>query len=233
YRGREARRRSGAQPRSVRERRREHRRPLQRRTERVPATAAEDDRRQPTGGAPMKLLRGACLVLASAHALVLLTGRGATAGPPTDQLRESIDRALQALGNPDLRKEIRTRERRAVLRGIANEAFDFDEMTKRALARHWHGRTPAEQKEFVQLFADLMERSYVSKLELYAGEKIRYTGESAEAEQATVRTKIVTKQGTEIPVDYRMHRRGDRWLVYDVVIEGISLVANYRSQFNG
>ena len=172
------------------------------------------------------------LVLASALALVLLTGPGATAGPPTDQLRESIDRALNALADPDLRKDIRTRERRAALRGIANEAFDFEEMTKRALARHWHGRTPAEQKEFVQLFADLMERSYVSKLELYAGEKIRYAGESVEGEQATVRTKIVTKQGTEVPVDYRMHSRGDRWLVYDVVIEGISLVANYRSQFN-
>jgi len=171
------------------------------------------------------------LVLASALALVLLTGPGATAGPPTDQLRESIDRALKALADPDLRKDIRTRERRAALRGIANEAFDFEEMTKRALARHWHGRTPAEQKEFVQLFADLMERSYVSTLELYAGEKIRYAGESVEGEQATVRTKIVTKQGTEVPVDYRMHWRGDCWLVYDVVIEGISLVANYRSQF--
>ena len=172
------------------------------------------------------------LVLASALALVLLTGPGATAGPPTDQLRESIDRALKALADPDLRKDIRTRERRAALRGIANQAFDFEEMTKRALARHWHGRTPAEQKEFVQLFADLMERSYVSKLELYGGEKIRYAGESVEGEQATVRTKIVTKQGTEVPVDYRMHWRGDCWLVYDVVIEGISLVANYRSQFN-
>src|SRR2546427_10507999 len=180
----------------------------------------------------MKPLRRACLLLASALALVRLTGQGATAGPPTDQLRESIDRALKALADPGLRKATRTRERRAALRGSANEAFDFEEITKRALARHWHGRTPAEQKEFVQLFADLMERSYVSKLELYAGEKIRYTGESVEGEQATVRTKIVTKQGTEVPVDYRMHRRGDRWLVYDVVIEGISLVANYRSQFN-
>src|SRR5947199_8736111 len=99
----------------------------------------------------MKPLRRACLVLASALALVLLTGRGATAGPPTDQLRESIDCALQALGNPDLRKEIRTGKPRAVLRGIANEAFDFDEMTKRALPRDCHGCTPPEQKEFVAL----------------------------------------------------------------------------------
>src|SRR2546428_10816579 len=120
----------------------------------------------------MKPVRRACLVLASALALVLRTGRGATAGPPTDQLRESIDRALQALGNPDLRKEIRTRERRAALRGIANEAFDFDEMTKRALGRHWHGRTPAQQEEFGELFAALMEGSYMSKLELFAGGEI-------------------------------------------------------------
>src|SRR2546426_12718526 len=97
----------------------------------------------------MKPLRRACLVLASALALVLLTGRGATAGPPTDQLRESIDRALQALGNPDLRKEIRTRERRAGLRGIANEALDFDGMTKRALARQWAGRPPARQERLL------------------------------------------------------------------------------------
>src|SRR3989442_2147746 len=171
----------------------------------------------------------ACLVLASALALVLLTGRDAPAGPPTDQLRESIDRALQTLGDPDLRKEIRTRERRAALRRIANEASDFDEMTKRALARHWHARTPAEQKEFVQLFADLIERSCVSKLELYAGEKIRYTGESVEGEQATVRTKIVTKQGTEIPVDYRMHWRGGRWLGYYVVISRVKPVPDYPS----
>src|SRR5256885_4132991 len=84
----------------------------------------------------MKPLRRACLVLASALALVLLTGRGATAGPPTDQLRESIDRALQALGNPDLRKEIRTRERRAALRGIANEAFDLDRKSTRLNSSH-------------------------------------------------------------------------------------------------
>src|SRR2546426_2464695 len=97
----------------------------------------------------MKPLRRACLVLASALALVLLTGRGATAGPPTDQLRESIDRALQALGNPDLRKEIRTRERRAAPRGIPNQGVAFDAMEKGALARHRHRRTPAPHKEFV------------------------------------------------------------------------------------
>src|SRR5256885_9922818 len=100
----------------------------------------------------MTPLRRGGLVLASALALVLLTGRGATAGPPTDQLRESIDRALQALGNPDLRKEISTRERRAALPGIANEGFAFHQMTKRALAPHPPGRPPAGPEEIVQPF---------------------------------------------------------------------------------
>jgi phospholipid transport system substrate-binding protein len=180
----------------------------------------------------MKLRYHAGLVLASALALVLLAGRGASAATPTDQLREYVNRTVKVLEDPDLRKESRTQARRAALRGIANEVFDFEEMTKRALARHWQARTPAEREEFVQLFAKLLEGSYTSKIELYRGEKINYLGELVEGDLATVRTRILTKQGAEVPVDYRMHHRGDRWLVYDVAIEGISLVANYRSQFN-
>ena len=82
------------------------------------------------------------------------------------------------------------------------------------------------------MFTDLLERSYISKIELYGGEKIQYVGESIEGEGAVVRTKLITKQGTEIPIDYRMLRRGDKWLVYDVVIEGVSLISNYRTQFS-
>lgn len=151
---------------------------------------------------------------------VLLAGHEAGAAAPTDQLRASIDRVIKVLGDPELRKEGRTRERRAAIRAIATDAFDFEDMTRRALARHWQARTPAEREEFVQLFASLLENSYISKLELYRGEKVSYTGDKIDGDQGTVRTRIVTKQGTEIPVDYRMHSRGDRWLVYDVVIEG-------------
>ena len=82
------------------------------------------------------------------------------------------------------------------------------------------------------LFADLLERSYISKIELYGGEKILYTGERVEGDQASVATRIITKNGTDVPIDYRMLKRGDRWLVYDVNIEGVSLVSNYRTQFN-
>ncbi|MBI4256350.1 MAG: ABC transporter substrate-binding protein, partial [Candidatus Rokubacteria bacterium] len=117
-------------------------------------------------------------------------------------------------------------------RRIANDIFDFSETAKRSLARHWQSRTPAEREEFVQLFGDLLERSYISKIELYGGEKIGYIGESMDGDLATVRTRIVTRHGSEIPIDYKMHHLGSRWLVYDVTIEGVSLVANYRTQFN-
>jgi phospholipid transport system substrate-binding protein len=168
-----------------------------------------------------------------AVAAVLTTSGAAWAGPPTDQLRGRVDRVLRVLEDPALKQEARTAERRAAIRGIAFEIFDFRELSQRALARHWQARNPAERDEFVQLFADLLERSYVGKIELYSGgEKIQYNAETIEGDQATVKTRIVTRGGTEIPVDYRMHRVGDRWLVYDVGIEGVSLVSNYRAQFN-
>jgi phospholipid transport system substrate-binding protein len=178
----------------------------------------------------MRLVR---MVALATLTMVLTSGGAAWAGAPTDQLRGRVDRVLRVLEDPALKAEARTAERRAAIRSIAFEIFDFRELSQRALARHWQGRSPAERDEFLQLFADLLERSYVGKIETYSGgERIQYTAESADGEQATVRTRIVTKAGTEIPVDYRMHRVGDRWLVYDVAIEGVSLVANYRAQFN-
>jgi phospholipid transport system substrate-binding protein len=166
-------------------------------------------------------------------AVMLTTGGPAWAGAPTDQLRGRVDRVLQVLEDPALKEEARIAERRAAIRGVAQEIFDFRELSQRALARHWHARTPAERDEFVQLFADLLERSYIGKIETYSGERILFGGDSIDGDQATVRTRLVTKAGTEIPVDYRMHRvEGGRWLSYDVAIEGVSLVANYRAQFN-
>ena len=168
-------------------------------------------------------------------ALVLLLAGGpssAWAGPPTDQLRGSIDRVIRVLEDPELRRESRTAERRAVIRRIANEIFDFTEITRRCLGRHWQARTPDEREEFTRLFTDLLERAYIGKLESYSGERVVYLGDAADDDVASVRTRLVTRQGTEIPVEYRMHRRDGRWLVYDVAIEGVSLVANYRAQFN-
>ncbi len=171
------------------------------------------------------------IVLASLLALVVV--RGAWAGPATDQLRVHVDQVLKVVSDPVLDKPEKTQERREAIRKVANDIFDFTEITKRSLGRHWQARTPAEQAEMVQLMTDLLERTYISKIEKYSGgEKVGYIGESLDGDVAMVRTKIVTPERTEIPIDYRMYRRDDRWLTYDVFVEGVSLVANYRTQFN-
>jgi len=156
----------------------------------------------------------------------------AVAGPPSDQLKAQIDRVLKTLDDPELKKPDKAKDRRLAVRKIANDIFDFGETARRSLGRHWQARTPAERDEFVQLFSDLLERSYISKVELYGGEKIQYLGDAIDGDQAKVQTKLLTKGGSDIPIEYRMSRKGDRWLVYDVIIEGVSLVANYRTQFN-
>jgi phospholipid transport system substrate-binding protein len=165
-------------------------------------------------------------------ALALLAGRGAHAGPPTDQLKTGIDRVLAILQDPAFKQPGKAEERRQKIRAIANEVFDWTETGKRALARHWQGRSPQEREEFSKLFADLLERSYVGKIEAYSGEKILYGEETLDGDLATVRTKLLTKSGTQIPIDYQMQKVDDRWRVYDVKIENVGLVANYRSQFN-
>ena len=172
------------------------------------------------------------LLVAVAALAALATARAATAGVPTEQLKLQIDRVLTALEDPTIKVDGKAAERRTRVRTIANDIFDWTETAKRSLARHWQPLTDAQRDEFVQLFGDLLERAYISKIELYTGEQVTYAGEVVEGDQALVKTKIVTKQGSDVPIDYRMLRRGDRWLVYDVVIEGVSLVGNYRTQFN-
>jgi phospholipid transport system substrate-binding protein len=171
-------------------------------------------------------------LVALAAVLALLVARDAVAGVPTDQLRGSIDLILKIVTDPELKKEAKTAERRKRIRAVVNQIFDFTEISQRSLARHWTPRTPAERQEFIRLFGDLLEYSYVTKIETYSGEKIQYTGEAADGDQAVVKTRIVTKQGLEIPIDYRMFVKDNRWRAYDVNIEGVSLVANYRTQFN-
>jgi len=172
------------------------------------------------------------VALAAVSFVLLVHSDPALAGPPTEQLKGRIDRVIRVLDDPQMRAEARTAERRAAIRAVASEMFDYKEISARSLARHWHPRTPAEREEFARLFGDLLELSYISKIELYSGEKIAYVGEALDGDYATVRTRIVTKQGTEIPVDYRLLRHGEQWRAYDVLIEGVSLVGNYRSQFN-
>jgi phospholipid transport system substrate-binding protein len=162
----------------------------------------------------------------------LALATAAVAGEPTDQLRTHVDEVLRVLENPALRAPDKAEERREVIRKVANQIFDFEETAKRALGPHWAARTPAERKEFVGLFTDLLERSYVTRIEQYGGEKVTYAGDQITGDQAVVKTRIVGRSGTDIPVDYRMSKGAEGWRVYDVHIEGVSLVANYRTQFN-
>ena len=180
----------------------------------------------------MRRIRFGAGGVALALVLVLTAVSGARAGVPTDQLKGAIDRVVKTVEDPALKGADRATERRRAVRKVANDIFDFVEIARRSLARNWQPLTEPQRTEFVTLFADLLERSYISKIELYGGEKILYAGERVDGEAATVSTKIVTKNGTEVPIDYRLQKRGDRWLVYDVNIEGVSLVSNYRTQFN-
>jgi len=152
------------------------------------------------------------------------------AGAPTEQLKTQVDRVLTLLGDPALKDK--PKDKRAAVRKVADDIFDFGETAKRSLGRHWAARTDAERDEFVKLFGDLLERSYISKIELYGGEKIQYVSDKIEGDQASVQSKLLTKTSTEVPIEYRMLKKGERWLVYDVIIEGVSLVSNYRTQFN-
>ena len=153
-----------------------------------------------------------------------------SAGAPADQLRKQVDEVVRVLEDPELKAK--TSARRDAIRRIASEVFDYDEMARRSLGTHWNARTPEERREFVALFADLLDRAYFSKIEMYQGEKVRYGAETVDGDQATVKTMIIGKDGKETPVDYRMHQTSGRWAVYDVSIQGVSMVANYRTQFN-
>jgi phospholipid transport system substrate-binding protein len=156
----------------------------------------------------------------------------ARAGAPTDQVREYTDAVVRILEDPALKAEDRKPERRAAVRKIAAEVFDVQETARRALGPHWQQRTPQQREEFVQLFAELLEQTYISKIDFFGGERLRFTEEKVDGENAIVRAKVVTRQATEVPVEARLLRKGDRWLVYDILIENISLVGNYRAQFD-
>ena len=153
------------------------------------------------------------------------------AGEPTGQIREAIEQGIAVVKNPKLAGKGMQAERRARLREAVAPYFDFQEMAKRSLGIYWKDRSPSEREEFVRLYRKLLENSYAGKIESYQGEKILYGKETVDAPYAVVRTAIVTMKGEEIPVNYLLLQEGSRWRIYDVVIERISLVNNYRSQF--
>jgi phospholipid transport system substrate-binding protein len=165
--------------------------------------------------------------------LVLALGsRNAVAGLPTDQIKSTVEKALVVLNDPRLKPPAKLKERRDQLRQILFARFDFTEMAKRALGSNWRRRTPQEQEEFVRLFTDVLERTYAEIIESYTDEKIVYVNERIDGTYADVGSKILTSKGEEYSINYKAHLITNEWKVYDVVAENISLVNNYRSQFN-
>ncbi len=179
----------------------------------------------------LKSLMFVTFILLTVHFL-LFTASLAYAKEPTRQVKEAVDNIIEILRDKRLKKPEYAAERRAAIRKVANEKFDFEEMAKRALGIHWRARTIEERKEFVTLFSDLLERSYINRIERYTDEKIIYVGERIDGEFADVDTKVITGRTVEIPIRYRLLKKNTKWDVYDVVIEGVSLISNYRNQFN-
>lgn len=156
----------------------------------------------------------------------------AGAGAPTDQLRDGVDRVLVILRDPALTGDAHAIARKNAIVTAADAIFDFGEMAKRSLGPHWTARTPAERSEFVTLFTDLIQHSYLSKVDQHSSAKMTFRGETIDGDFAAVRTTIPLSNGSEMPLEYRMQNTADRWRVYDIRIDGISLVSNYRAQFN-
>ncbi len=154
------------------------------------------------------------------------------ASPVQEKLKASIDQILEILKDPSLKGDEAKEKRRDALRNVIYERFSFAKMSQLSLARHWKKRSDEEKENFIELFGQLLEETYVSKMETYTDEKIVYIKEFVKKKKAQIKTKVIA-ESVEIPIDYRMYqtKEGD-WMVYDMVIEGVSLVGNYRSQFD-
>ncbi len=155
----------------------------------------------------------------------------AYAGPPTDAMKATIDEVLRILREKELKQPEKANERRQLLEKVVGSRFDYQEMSRRALGAPWNRLSDQEKQEFVGLFQTLLTNTYADKIETYSGEGVQYLNERMEKnEYAEVRTKVLSGK-TEIPLDYRLINKSDDWRVYDVVVDGVSLVNNYRGQF--
>lgn len=151
----------------------------------------------------------------------------------TTTIKTTVDEVIRIVGDEEMKKKSNEQRRRTAIKKSIATIFDSQEMAKRSLGRHWNQRTPAERKQFADLFATLLENSYAGKIESYNNEKIVYTRESVDGDYAEVKSKVVTAKNDEYTLDYKLLKKENgTWMVYDVVIEGVSLVSNYRTQFN-
>ena len=154
------------------------------------------------------------------------------AGEPLDVVKSAADRVIQVLRDPKLLSKDKKKERVERLKEIVDPLFDYEEMAKRALGPHWRRRTPAEQEEFVKLFRDFIEKIYSDKIDLYEGERIVFGRETIDQDFAQVESTVINAKREEFVIVYKLRRADGKWKVYDAVVENISVVNNYRSQFD-
>ncbi len=165
-------------------------------------------------------------------AWLLLTVIPAPMASPTEVIQVAVEQVVRVGQDPDLAGPAGAERRRLEIRQTVERLFDFPEMARRALASHWADRTPQQREEFVRLFTDFLERLYFGNLENFSGDQIRYLSERVDGDHATVRSRVITGRKAEIPIEFRLHLVDSRWAVYDVLVEGVSLVSSYRTQFN-
>lgn len=163
--------------------------------------------------------------------LLAMMPADASAGTATEAVRATIDEVLRILGDKDLKQPSRADERRKLLEKTVGARFDYQEMSRRSLGAPWNQLADKDKHEFVDLFRTLLTNTYADRVESYSGEGVQYLNERTEKDYAEVRTKIQSGK-TEIPMDYRLINKNNDWRVYDVVVDGVSLVNNYRGQFS-
>jgi phospholipid transport system substrate-binding protein len=178
----------------------------------------------------MRMWCGRTVVMVLVATLWVLSAIPGYAGAPTDSMKATIDEVLRIVRENELKQPNRADERRQMLERVVETRFDYQEMSRRALGAPWNTLSDQEKQEFVGLFRTLLTNSYADKIETYSGEGVQYLNERMEKEYAEVRTKVLSGK-TEIPLDYRLINKSNDWRVYDVVVDGISLVNNYRGQF--
>jgi phospholipid transport system substrate-binding protein len=167
------------------------------------------------------------IILITLIGIVVATQAQASA---TGEVKKTVDEVVRIVSNKEMKQN--PQKRRQALKQAISVIFDYTEMAKRSLGRHWNERTPAEKKQFVALFETLLENSYADKIESYNNEKIEYIKEETDDGFTEVKSRILTPSGDEFSLEYRLMKENGKWMVYDVVIEGVSLVSNYRSQFD-
>lgn len=170
--------------------------------------------------------------LLAGAAILLTTAVTSHAGQPTKQLKSTTDALLEVLENPELAGEQNREQRRTKLRSILRDRFALRQMGRLTVQTEaWNQAGDEQHERFFELFEALLERTYLAEIEGYEGQTIKFQGESIQGRTATVTTLIRRRKTEDLPITYRVLNRGDDWVVYDVIISGVSVVRNYRDQF--